>query len=186
MTHDYAPFSFREGRGWFAVHTWPQSEFRAQKGLARLKYETFLPTERRWIKHARYKRSVVRPLLARYLFVSFDPNHGWPGILDTDGVCAILSSDYIPVRVPTDIVDALRTDQTIGEHDETTALARMVPGAPVRIMAGPLRGFLAELASVNTAKERADVFVAMLGKQCKVRLSLVDLRPAAAKREIAA
>lgn len=171
------PFSFREGEGWFVIYTYPQQEFRAEKGLQALGYEVFLPTERKWIRHARYKTEKIVPLLSRYLFIRLDPSKGWPGVKDVDGVCYLLCNDYVPVRVDGDIVTTLMQSCQWGVFDETTAISRLPLGAQVQILKGPLRGFVAELRKANSAEKRADIFVNMLGKTVALKLKFAELRP---------
>jgi transcriptional antiterminator NusG len=168
---------------WFAVYTLPRCEAKANSGIATLGYATYLPTERRWIRHARYKKAEDRPLLARYLFVGFDPDRtSWSPIRKVDGVCDLVRSAGTPSRMSQadiDLVFALKASQMVGAFDQTSVIDRMQIGENVRIVAGPFAGFIGELCATNSAEKRAEIFVSMFGKQHTIRMEFEQLRPVA-------
>lgn len=173
---DLVPRNYRGGRRWYCVYCHPQKEFRAERGLQAIGYRTFLPTERKWIRHARYKTEKIVPLLSRYLFVNFDVANGWPGLAQVDGVASLLCNDGLPVRIDEEIITALMQSCRFGVFDETTAVGRLPIGAAVKIMVGPLRGFIAELKSADSGAKRAEIFVSMLGKKMPLRMKFAELR----------
>jgi len=171
----------RPSFGWYVVYTHAKAEARADQGIKGLGYSTYLPMEKRWIRHARYKRAEERPLLARYLFVGFDPaEKPWSPIRNVHGVCDLVLQDGAPKRMgPRDVamVAALKASQMVGAFDHTRAVERMCAGDSVQVVAGPFAGFIGELQSANTAQARAEVLVSFLGKDHSVEMNFEQLRP---------
>jgi len=173
--------AIRPGFGWFVVYTHAKCEARAEAGIKGLGYSTYLPMEKRWIRHARYKRAEERPLLARYLFVGFDPlEKPWSPIRQVQGVCDLVLADGAPKRMgPRDVamVAALKASQMVGAFDQTRAVERMCAGDSVEVVAGPFSGFIGQLQSADNAQARAEILVSFLGKDHSVGMDFEQLRP---------
>lgn len=176
MDDGLLPLRIRTEWAWYAVYCHPRCEFRANSALMAADFATFLPTERKWVRHARYKHEKIVPLLSRYLFVGCIGDN-FPRCYDMDGIHGLLSNDGRPVPIPAEIITELMASCKFGEFDETTAVARLPIGSQVQIMAGPLRGFVAELKRADSADKRAEIFVNMLGRACHMRLKFQELRP---------
>ncbi|HZP76627.1 MAG TPA: transcription termination/antitermination NusG family protein [Pseudolabrys sp.] len=170
------PASFPVGSAWYVVYTGIKSEFRAKLALEAQGFAVYLPVEKKWVRHARRRTQVMRPLFSRYMFVRFDINRDhWYAIKRTDGVEAILTNDSIPVRVPAEAIEDLRQAQAIGVSDETTAVLRLQEGDPVRIASGPFKDFVARVKEAKSRK-RVDILLQLFGSERILQFSLAQLR----------
>lgn len=188
------PFSFSDGSRWYAVMTNIRCEERAENGLAAKGFRTFLPKTRHWVKHARVRKAVDRPLLSRYLFVETDANRrGFHDIRITDGVEAIISTCGVPSHMPPGLIEEFMRRQMCGEFDFVTPgevqyldahgkrQARenpaMPPGARIKIMDGQYGDFFATVVSVGKASG-GEVLAQLLGTRTRHRFALLNVRPA--------
>lgn len=174
-----APISFGEGVHWFVVFTRAKAEFRAADDAQAKGFQVFLPTTERWVNYAKRKNKSRHPLFPRYFFAAFDPSdERWGCLMDIDGVEKILgASGGVPVSVPPALIEDLQLTQDMGIFDETTAVTRLKPGDEVRIVKGPLEGFIASLKEAGPDK-RVEVLLSLFGAQRAVKLALADVRPA--------
>lgn len=171
------PFSFSDGARWYAVMTNIRCEERAENGLAAKGFRTFLPKTRRWVKHARVRKAVDRPLLSRYLFVETDANRrGFMDIRMTDGVEAIISTCGVPSHMPQGLVEEFIRRQMSGEFDQVAKEA-MPPGARIRIMDGEYAAFFATVVSIGKASG-GEVLAQLLGTRTRLRFAKLNVRPA--------
>lgn len=171
------PFSFSDGSRWYAVMTNIRCEERAQHGLHAKGFRTFLPTERRWVRHARVRKAVSRPLLSRYLFVETDPNvRGFMDIRLTDGVEAILANCEVPAAMPDGLIEEFIRRQLSGEFD-SVAKGPIEVGARIRIMDGPHEDFFATVVGIGK-RSGGEILAQLLGSKTRQRFALISVRPA--------
>ena len=86
-------------RRWYVVYAQPHAEARAAEQLGRQGYEAYLPQQRRWLRHARKRELVRRPLFPRYLFVALDLlATRWRPILSTIGVAGLVRHGEEPTE----------------------------------------------------------------------------------------
>lgn len=171
------PFSFTDGSRWYAIMTNIRCEERAKNGLMEKGFRAFLPVTRRWVKHARTRQAVNRPLLSRYLFVETDANRrGFFEIRATDGVEAIVSTCGVPSAMPKGLIEEFIRRQMGGEFDEVAKEA-IPPGARIRIMDGEYSQFFATVVSVSRASG-GEVLAQLLGTRTRQRFALLNVRPA--------
>ena len=57
---------------WYAVHTLPFAEERAERQLQWQKFRTFQPKRHKTVRHARKLSTVEAPFFPRYLFIVLD------------------------------------------------------------------------------------------------------------------
>ena len=57
--------ALREGERWYAVHTFPFAEKRAEAQLNNQQFRTFLPKRQKTIRHARKLSTVIAPFFPR-------------------------------------------------------------------------------------------------------------------------
>ncbi len=174
--HD-APPDESENLTWFVVYTNINCEARAQKGLEAAGYTTFLPTLRKFIRHARQRRAVDRPLFARYLFVGLDPSRdGWFAIRTTHGVESILGHEGMPEPVPSEIVARLRAAQIAGRFDLTRPRVRFQLGDRVAVDGGPFGEFVGEVATADDGK-RVEILHNLFGRLTRMKIDVARVRP---------
>lgn len=164
---------------WFVVYTNINCEIRAQKGLAALGYVTFLPTIRKFIRHARQRRAVDRPLFTRYLFVALDPKRdGWFAIRTTHGVESVLGQQGVPEIVPSAIISELMAAQASGRFDLTQPRASFKAGDRVAVDGGPFGDFVAEIATADDGK-RVEILHNLFGRLTRMKIDVSRVRPSA-------
>ncbi len=135
------------------------------ENLVRQDYVTYLPTCRRWLRHARRREIVRRPLFPNYLFVSFDLEHArWRPIFSTVGVASLICGGEIPSRVPDGVVESIRDAENSGIFDYTHAVTKLKPGDPVRVANGPFAGLIGQLQSM-ASRDRVRILLGILGRQ---------------------
>jgi transcriptional antiterminator RfaH len=170
------PLSFRAGLVWFVVYTNINCEQRAKKGLDALGYTTFLPVVKKWIRHARRRVAVERPLFARYLFVALDPaRDGWFAIRTTHGVERVLARDGVPESVPAAAIATLMAAERAGRFDLTLAAPRLKAGDKVAVEGGPFGDFVAEVATADDGK-RVEVLHRLFGRLTRMKVDLARVR----------
>jgi transcriptional antiterminator RfaH len=171
------PIPRREGERWYAVHTLPFAEKRAQAQLENQGFLTFLPKRRKTIRHARKLSTVVAPFFPRYLFVVLDLNRDrWRSVNGTFGVSRLVMGGDLPCPAPPGIVE------TMVAATDAEGLLDLRPdlkiGTPVRLAAGPFAEQLAVLDRMDDSG-RIRVLLNMLGRQVPVSLDRVHAVPTA-------
>ncbi|HJT06159.1 MAG TPA: transcriptional activator RfaH [Stellaceae bacterium] len=163
---------------WYAAYTQPHGETKALDHLARQGYSVYLPRYRRWVRHARQRRLVSRPLFPRYVFVGLDREaQRWRPIRSTVGVLGVVSSGDEPVAVPPEIIDALRRREQEGGFDVLSPAQSLRAGDTVRVIDGPFQDLVGRLLGVAD-HERVFVLLDVLGRS--VRASVAALAVEAA------
>jgi len=103
------PIILAEGERWYAVHTLPVQELRAESNLANQDFRIFLPKRHKTIRHARRLLTVEAAFFPRYLFVVMDMTRDqWRRINGTFGVARLIMRGEEPQPVPVGIVESLQ------------------------------------------------------------------------------
>jgi transcription termination/antitermination protein NusG len=152
--------------GWFAVHTRYQHERTVAMGLNQKQIETFLPmydSVHRW--RDRNKR-ISLPLFPGYIFVAGAIENRL-GILNTPGVCAILSIAGMPAEIPTDEIEAIRR---IAKHPERIEpYPYLAEGDRIRVKSGPFVDIEGTLVRKRDSSHII-ISVDMLGRSASVQI----------------
>jgi transcription antitermination factor NusG len=173
---DHNPPETFEGLTWFVVVCNPKCERRAQLGLRRAGYQTYLPPERKYIIRSRTKIETETPFLPRYLFVDLR-GYGQKGGQDfyklcgVDGVEAVVRNEGMPMVVQRprategqtsfpQPLSKLRERELAGDFDhvrkaEETAPRKALkskcrPGARVSLLTGAMTGLQAVVQRVQS------------------------------------
>lgn len=166
-----------EGLTWFVVVCNPKSERRAQLGLRRAGYQTYLPQTKRWVVHARKKEEREKPLFPRYLFIGIRHDQDFWKMQGVHGVEGVVRFDGAPVRVPGSLLARILEREAAGEFDFTRlpeAGPEYRPGEMVRLSKGALAGFVAEVSAM-LSKGRVEVLVNFMGNIARAKLQAVEL-----------
>lgn len=165
------------GERWFAVHTLPFNEARAEWHLGNQGFRTFTPKRRKTVRHARKLSIVEAPFFPRYLFVVLDPSrHQWRSVNGTYGVSRLVMCGDEPHPVPRGVVEALiasadaRGILQLGRH--------LRIGGPVRLLAGPFAEQLAILDHLDDAG-RVRVLLDIFGRKVAVSTEADNVLPLA-------
>jgi transcription antitermination factor NusG len=204
---DHTPPETFEGLTWFVVVCNPKCERRAQLGLRRAGYQTYLPVERKYVVRSRKKVETENPLLPRYLFVGLKGYGQKEGqdfykLRGIDGVESVVRNEGVPVIVQQakardgqavfpQPLSRLRNREIAGDFDDIkreeeekarrkALRAKCRPGAHVTLTNGAMTGLHAIVQKVQ-AGGRIEVLINFLGgvTKAKMRLDEVDLLEAA-------
>jgi len=169
------PGTLADGERWYAVHTLPFAETRAEGQLQRQGFRTFQPKRRKSVRHARKSSMVEAPFFPRYLFIVLDlARHQWRRVNGTFGVSRLVMRGEEPHPVPCGVVEAL-----IAAADPRGVLQlgdKLQLGAPVRLMAGPFAEHLAILDHLDDTG-RVRVLLDILGRQVAISTGANNLLP---------
>jgi transcriptional antiterminator RfaH len=165
------------GKRWYAVHTLPRREFRAEAQLANQGFRVFLPRRLKTIRHARKLTSVEAPFFPRYLFVELHlTQQRWRSVNGTFGVASLVMQGELPLPVPHGVVEAM-----LGVLDRDGRLClqpNLQLGTQVRLAAGPFAEKLGTLDRLDDCG-RVVVLLEIMGATVPVRLGRELIMPAA-------
>lgn len=156
---------------WCVAHTQPLKELVAQQHLLDQGYEVYMPRFKKICRHAREVKEKLVPLFPRYIFVGMDLDSArWRSVNGTRGVSHLLMSNTLnPAKVPTRIIDDLRT-QEIGDGIVSVAsLVNFVKDEKVRIVEGVFKGQVAMFESMDD-KSRVQLLLTFMGREIKMTL----------------
>jgi transcription elongation factor/antiterminator RfaH len=163
------PLALSEGQRWYAVHTLPLNEARAEHHLANQCFSTFMPKRLKTVRHARKSITLEAPFFPRYIFVVLDLSRDpWRKVNSTFGVSRLVMCAEEPQAVPRGVVEALITstdDRGILRLGE-----KLKVGVLVRLMAGPFAEQLGLLEHLDDAG-RVQVLLDLLGRQVRLPLA---------------
>ena len=155
---------------WYAVHTRPHQEGRAEVNLTRQGYRVWLPVMKRSRRRAKRFESGHAALFPGYLFVELDvAREPWRAINGTFGVKRLLTDGPRPLPLPEGFIAALR-DATGADGVSTPAPPDLQPGDKVTIATGPFVECAAVVLRL-APRERVEVLLEVLGGQVPARLS---------------
>lgn len=181
-SQDEPQICYAGGKHWFVVRTNIQCERRAQLGLDALGFRTFCPKLKKWVRHARVKSVVERPLIARHFFIEVDPAmDGFGAIRATDGVESLLGVCGTPMVVPRRFVEEFIARQLQGEwdyasKDEEGNERPLTIGCKVAIVSGEYDDMFGVIQNMKTKNGR--FMVKILESAILARFSTAELRAA--------
>jgi transcription elongation factor/antiterminator RfaH len=171
----HRPGALSDGERWYAVHTLPFAEARAEGQLHRQGFRTFQPKRHKTVRHARKSITVEAPFFPRYLFIVLDlSRHQWRSVNGTFGVSRLVMRGDQPHPAPRQVVEAL-----IAAADARGILQfgdKLQVGGPVRLMAGPFAEQLAILDHLDDAG-RVRVLLDILGRQVTISTPANNVLP---------
>lgn len=161
---------------WYVVHTKPKREELAESSLERLGVETFFPQlkEDRIIR--RRRQTSVGPLFPGYLFARFDLQRQFRAVNFAGGVHRLVTFGPQLAAVDETVIGSLRS--RLEDGYVVVRPAPLLPGQPVRITAGPLRGIEAVFDQPMRGSERVVVLLRTLAQQSRVVLARDEVAPA--------
>jgi transcription antitermination factor NusG len=169
--------SLRSGERWYAVHTLPFAEGRAEAQLRNQQFLTFLPRRQKTIRHARKLSTVIAAFFPRYLFVAMDLSRDrWRSVNGTFGVASLIMAGDLPCPAPHGVVESMLA---VADADSVLQLhSNLKVGAPVRLAAGPFAEQLGILDRLDDSG-RIRVLLNLFGRQVPVCLNQTQALPAA-------
>jgi transcription antitermination factor NusG len=151
---------------WYAVHTRYQHEQQVHQQLERKGIPTFYPTSTKVQNWSDRKKKISQALFPGYLFVA-DISERRTQVVETPGVCAIVSVCGRPAPIPQSEMEAIR--RAIASPYTIEAHAYLNNGDQVRVVDGPLSGVTGILVR-NEKSARLVLSVELLGRSVAVEL----------------
>jgi transcriptional antiterminator RfaH len=164
-----------EGLTWFVVVCNPKCERRAQLGLRRAGYQTYLPQTKRWVVHARKKEAKEFPLFPRYLFLGLRPDQDFWKMRSVDGVEGLVRNNTQPARVSGCLLASILERESAGEFNYAVLPPDIKPGDVVRLSKGALAGMVAEVSAM-LSKGRVEVLVNFMGNIARAKMQADELQ----------
>jgi transcription antitermination factor NusG len=160
---------------WYAVHTLPFAEARAEDQLLRQGFRTFQPKRHKTVRHARKLSTVEAPFFPRYLFIVLDlTRHHWRSVNGTYGVSRLVMQGDQPHPAPYGVVEALIA--AAGPRGILQLASKLQVGGPVRLMAGPFAEQLAILDGLDDGG-RVRVLLDILGRRVAISTAVNNVLP---------
>lgn len=159
---------------WYPVYTRSRAEKKANKELNRKGIQTYLPLKKA-VKHWSDRKKIVEePLIKSYLFAYISARE-YAEVLMTNGVARFIyfSSQVasIPDQQIHDLKLLLATDADLELIDYD-----IKPGESVLIKAGPFKGIIAELVSLQN-KQRIILRLQNMGYSININTSIAFVEP---------
>ena len=155
---------------WYVAYTQPHGEAKALDHLHRQGYTLYLPRYRRFVRHARQRALVLRPLFPRYLFVGLDRlTQRWRPIRSTAGVVGLVANGDEPVPVAAEVIETLQRREQDGAFDLLSPVQRLSVGDAVRVTEGPFENLIGHLLSVAD-HERVFILLDLLGRSVRAEV----------------
>jgi transcription elongation factor/antiterminator RfaH len=169
------PGPLSHGERWYAVHTLPFAEARAEGHLHNQGFRTFQPKRQKTIRHARRLSTVEVPYFPRYLFIVLDMTRDqWRSVNGTFGVSRLVMWGDRPHPVPPGVVETMIAS---ADPRGILQLARKLQvGGRVRLMAGPLAEQLAILDELDDSG-RVRLLLDILGRQVATLTNANNVMP---------
>jgi transcriptional antiterminator RfaH len=156
--------------GWYAIHTHPKQENRAEGNLKALGVETFFPRIRdcRFNEFTSEPSYFIKPLFPGYLFAKFALNSLLHKVRFTRGVHSVVCVGSDPASIDDRVIEiiAAQIDATgfvkIGDDLE--------PGARVLIQAGPFKGLTGIFERKASAANRIKILLDCISFEARVEV----------------
>lgn len=156
---------------WCVAHTQPLKELVARRHLHDQGYEIYLPRFKKICRHARKVEEKLVPLFPRYIFVGMDLNSArWRSVNGTRGVSHLLmSNDLNPAKVPSRVIDDLRSQEIAEGIVPVVSLVNFVKGEKVHILDGAFKDQMAIFESMDD-KSRVQLLLTFMGREMTMTL----------------
>ncbi|ADU27591.1 transcription termination/antitermination protein NusG [Ethanoligenens harbinense] len=164
-----------ENAKWYVVHTYSGYENKVASNLQTIVenrslqdviQEIKIPTEMVTEIKDNVKREVERKTFPGYVLVKMELNDDtWHIVRNTRGVTGFVGSGSHPEPLTEKEVEALGMDKR-------TVEVNYAVGDSVRIVDGPLDGFIGTVDTLDTDKNQVTVTVSMFGRETPVELEL--------------
>ena len=159
---------------WYPIYTRSRAEQKTQAALSKKNIVTYLPLKKVLKQWSDRKKIIEEPLLKSYIFI-YISNKEYTEVLMTYGVSRFIYFSgkiaSIPERQIADLKLLLAngTELELIEHEISA-------GEKVLIKAGPFKGIIAELISLNSKKSIV-LRLENLGYSIQIKTSLAFIEP---------
>lgn len=167
--------SMRGGRRWYVAASQLGREDLALSNIRRQGFVSWLPRQRRMVRHARKTVEKSVAFFPGYIFVSLDlATERWRSINGTVGVRSLIMQGGRPMACPFGLIENLQLmSDAAGLVNEQSGLAE---GGSVRVLVGPFAEMVGTLTRLEGAS-RARVLLDLMQSQVVVQMDSRDLAP---------
>jgi transcriptional antiterminator RfaH len=153
---------------WYAVHTHPKQEDRAERNLNAWKLETFTPkfVDHRFNPYTGKRTPVVKYLFPRYVFVRFKINDSYHKVRFTRGVHSLVGFNDYPYTVDDSIINIMKS--RVGKDGYIKIGEEFAPGDTVIIKQGPLKNFVGIFERESKETDRITILLETISYQAHV------------------
>jgi len=149
---------------WYAIHTKPKQEERADSNLRAWKVETFTPR----VKERRYTRTggvkyQLKALFPQYIFARFDASRLLRKVYFTRGVHGVVHFGSDPVPVDNEIIAVMNSP--VGVDGLIDLSEKLKAGDRVIITDGPLKNFVGMFERGDKESDRVMILLTTLKYQ---------------------
>ncbi len=163
---------------WYVLHTYSGYEAMVKDSLEKLVennnlqdriFEIRIPMEQTIEEKNGKKKVVERKLLPSYVFIKLIyTNDLWFLITNTRGVTGFVGPNGKPLPLTAEEVRRMQLERVVTETD-------LAVGDDIKIIAGPLEGFIGKIVEINEATQKAKANVEMFGRATDVELDLIQI-----------
>ncbi len=161
---------------WYAIHTKPRHENRAESNLRAWGVEIFAPKirERNYNTYTGRATFVIKPLFSRYIFARFKASDLLHKVHFTRGVQGVVSFGGEPSPIDEDIIRVIQSrrgaDGLIHIGDD------LHPGDKVIIGEGPLQSFVGIFDGYCKDEERVSILLTTVNFQSRAIVERQSIR----------
>ncbi len=161
---------------WYAIHTKPRQEDRAESNLRAWVVETFAPKirERNYNTYTGKAIFVTKPLFSRYIFARFKASELLHKVYFTRGVHGVVCFDCKPCPIDEDIIRVIQSRR--GDDGLIRVGEKLHPGDEVIIGEGPLRSFVGIFDGYCKGEERVSILLTTVSYQSRVIVERQSIR----------
>jgi transcriptional antiterminator RfaH len=155
---------------WYAIHTHPKQEDRAERNLQAWNVETFFPKIRdcRFNEFTSEPSYFIKPLFPGYLFARFALNNLLHKVRFTRGVHSVVCIGSDPAPVDNRVIEVIAAQ--IDATGFVKIGADLDPGAKVLIQAGPFKGLTGIFEREASAADRIKILLDCVSFQARVEV----------------
>ena len=159
-----------EGQCWYAIHTKPKNEDRANNNLIAWGVEAFAPRVReyRYNEYTRKPTALSKPLFPRYIFARFNARALLHDVCYTKGVHSIVSFNNSPFPLRHDEITLIKS--RLDENGFIKMNDELNPGDEITIKSGAFAGLNGIFDREISGKDRVMIFLEAIKYQASVTI----------------
>jgi len=161
---------------WYAIHTHPKQENRAEMNLKAWNVETFFPKIRdcRFNEFTSEPSYFSKPLFPGYLFARFELNNLLHKVRFTRGVHSVVCIGNDPAPVDDRVIEIIAAQ--IDAAGFVKIGADLEHGAKVLIQAGPFKGLTGIFERETSAADRVKILLDCVSFQARVEVGRIHVK----------
>ncbi|MCL2798208.1 MAG: transcription termination/antitermination protein NusG [Firmicutes bacterium] len=167
-----------ENAKWYVLHTYSGYESMVKDNLSMVfkknnmedrLYEITIPLED-VVEEKNGKRKIVqRKKFPCYVIVKMEYNNSmWHMVTNTRGVTGFVGPQGRPMPLTEDEIKRMHLEKVVVESN-------LIVGRQVKIITGPLEGFIGTVDSVDAVNQKCKVIVSMFGRDTPVDLEMYQV-----------